>query len=249
MLAEERYTAILSILQKQTSATVLELTQALSISESTIRRDLMALDKQGRLKKVHGGATLLHKEYGRFEIEVSKRCEEHVEEKKRIARYAASLVQEHDFVYIDAGSTTLYLVEQLTKAHATYVTNGLEHARRLAAQGFHTFLLAGELKSTTEAIVGLGAVASLQKYNFTIAFFGTNGITVDSGFTTPDTNEAYVKMEAMKYAQTCYVLADLSKFGTCASITTADISDATIITVKGVEKEYLEEADIIEVEE
>ena len=72
---------------------------------------------------------------------------------------------------------------------------------------------------------------------------------MDSGFTTPDTNEAYVKMEAMKHAQKCYILADSSKFGTCTSITTADISDATIITGKGVEKEYLEEADIIEVEE
>ena len=249
MLAEERYAAIISILQKQTSATVLELTQALSISESTIRRDLVALDQQGRLKKVHGGATLLHTAYGRYETEVSKRCEEHVEEKKRIARYAAALIQAHDFVYIDAGSTTLYLVEQIREAKATYVTNGLEHARRLAAKGFHTFLLAGELKSRTEAIIGSGAVASLQTYNFTLAFLGTNGITVDNGFTTPDANEAYVKMEAMKHAQKCYVLADSSKFHTCTSITTADISDATIITGKGVEKEYLKEADIIEVEE
>ncbi len=177
MLAEERFAAILSILQKQRTVTVLELTQALSISESTIRRDLVALHKMGKLKKVHGGATLLHKEYGLYETEVAARSEEHVEEKKRIARYAASLIQAHDF------------------------------------------------------------------------FFGTNGITVDSGFTTPDTNEAYVKMEAMKHAQKCYVLADSGKFGTCTSITTADISDATIITGKGVEKEYLEEADIIEVEE
>ena len=152
-------------------------------------------------------------------------------------------------MYIDAGSTTLHMVEYLKEEEAIYVTNGLEHGRRLAAQGFRTFLLAGELKSKTEAVVGLGAVSSLQKYNFNKAFFGTNGITVDSGFTTPDTNEAYVKMEAMKHAQKCYVLADSGKFGTCTSITTADISDATIITGKGVEKEYLEEADIIEVEE
>ena len=201
MLAEERFAAILSILQKQRTVTVLELTQALSISESTIRRDLVALHKMGKLKKVHGGATLLHKEYGLYETEVAARSEEHVEEKKRIARYAASLIQAHDFVYIDAGSTTLHMVEYLKEEEAIYVTNGLEHGRRLAAQGFRTFLLAGELKSKTEAVVGLGAVSSLQKYNFNKAFFGTNGITVDSGFTTPDTNEAYVKMEAMKHAQ------------------------------------------------
>ena len=143
MLAEERFAAILSILQKQRTVTVLELTQALSISESTIRRDLVALHKMGKLKKVHGGATLLHKEYGLYETEVAARSEEHVEEKKRIARYAASLIQAHDFVYIDAGSTTLHMVEYLKEEEAIYVTNGLEHGRRLAAQGFRTFLLAG----------------------------------------------------------------------------------------------------------
>ena len=68
MLAEERFAAILSILQKQRTVTVLELTQALSISESTIRRDLVALHKMGKLKKVHGGATLLHKEYGYMKL-------------------------------------------------------------------------------------------------------------------------------------------------------------------------------------
>ena len=162
MLAEERFAAILSILQKQKTVTVLELTQALSISESTIRRDLVALHKMGRLKKVHGGATLLHKEYGLYETEVAARSEEHVEEKKRIARYAASLIQAHDFVYIDAGSTTLHMVEYLKEEEAIYVTNGLEHGRRLAAQGFRTFLLAGELKSRTEAVVGLGAVSSVN---------------------------------------------------------------------------------------
>ena len=113
MLAEERFAAILSILQKQRTVTVLELTQALSISESTIRRDLVALHKMGKLKQVHGGATLLHKEYGLYETEGAARSEEHVEEKKRIARYAASLIQAHDFVYIDAGSTTLHMVEYL----------------------------------------------------------------------------------------------------------------------------------------
>ena len=81
-----------SILQKQRTVTVLELTQALSISESTIRRDLVALHKMGKLKKVHGGATLLHKEYGLYETEVAARSEEpvsytHLDVYKRQALY------------------------------------------------------------------------------------------------------------------------------------------------------------------
>lgn len=248
MLAEERFAAILALLQEQKTVTVQELVQALNISESTIRRDLVALHKMGKLKKVHGGATLLHREYGLYESRVKDRKEDQLEEKQKIARYAASLVQPHDFIYIDAGSTTLHMVEYLREDAAIYVTNGLEHARKLSARGFRTFILAGEIKTLTEAVVGLGAVSALQKYNFSKAFFGTNGITIENGFTTPDANEAYVKMEAMKHAQKSYILADSSKFGVCTSITVADISDATILSVKGQDAAYQEEADLIEVD-
>lgn len=247
MLAEERFAAILSLLNDKKSVTVLALTQALQISESTIRRDLITLHKMGKLKKVHGGATLLHKDYGLYEMDMVARGNEHQEEKKKIGEYAASLIQEHDFIYIDAGSTTLQFVEYIQEKDAIYVTNGLEHGKRLAKSGYRVFLLAGEIKETIEAVVGLGAVSSLQKYNFTKAFFGTNGIRIDRGFTTPDMNEAYVKSEAMKRSQKAYVLADSSKFGTCTSISVADISDATIITVKGIDELYHKEADIIEV--
>lgn len=249
MLVEERFAAILSILQKQKSVTVLELTQKLSISESTIRRDLVTLHKMGKLKKVHGGATLLHKEYGLYESESISKGELSLEEKKRIGRYAASLIQEHDFVYIDAGSTTLCMIEYLTEKEAVYVTNGLEHAKCLAAQGFRTYLLAGELKSNADAVVGLGAISSLQKYNFNKAFLGMEGITVNSGYTTNDVDTAYVKMEVMKHTHEKYILADSSKFDVCTSISVANISEAVIITGKKADDKFLEETDIIEVEE
>lgn len=248
MLAEERFAAILSLLKEKKSVTVLELTQALDISESTIRRDLIALHKMGKLKKVHGGATLLHKDFGLYETKLSERNGDHLEEKKKIAAYAASLIQAHDFIYLDAGSTTLQMVEYLEEKDAIYVTNGLELAKRLSALGFRIFILSGEIKASSEAVVGIGAISSLQKYNFTKSFLGTNGITIDNGFTTPDVNEAYVKSEVMKHTKTTYVLADSSKFDVCTPIHVADISDATIITTTGVDAGYKEEADIIEVE-
>ena len=249
MLAEERFAAILSILQKQKSVTVLELTQKLSISESTIRRDLVTLHKMGKLKKVHGGATLLHKEYGLYETESVLKSDISLDEKKRIGEYAASLIQEHDFVYIDAGSTTLCMIEYIREKEAVYVTNGLEHANHLAAQGFRTYLLAGELKGNADSVAGLGAISSLQKYNFNKAFLGMEGITINSGFTTNDVDTAYVKMEVMKHTHAKYILADSSKFDICMPISVANICEATIITGKKVDKKFLEETDIIEIEE
>lgn len=248
MLAQERFAAILSILKEKKTVSVTELTKLLQISESTIRRDLIALDKAEKLRKIHGGATLLQKEYKTFENDLILREKEHIEEKRRLAQYAASLIEEHDFVYLDAGSTIMQMADFIEERNAIYVTNSLELAKQLALNGFQIFLLAGEVKAKAMATVGIGAVSTLQKYNFTKAFLGGNGITIENGYTTPDMQEAHVKTEAMRHAKKSYVLADSSKFGVCSSITFADIMDANIITIRGVGQEYKDETNIIEID-
>ena len=72
-----------------------------------------------------------------------------------------------DFVYLDAGTTTELLIEYITSHQAVFVTNAISHAKRLAERGFTVYLLGGEFKAVTEAIVGEEAVAALEKYNFT----------------------------------------------------------------------------------
>lgn len=109
MLAEERFAMILDLLAQKRSATVLELCDALDASESTIRRDLTQLDRQGLLKKVHGGATLVGRTVLADEPPMVAREEQSVEEKRLIARAAAAMITEKDFVFLDAGSTTLAL--------------------------------------------------------------------------------------------------------------------------------------------
>lgn len=248
MLAQERFAAILSILKERKTVSVTELTKLLNISESTIRRDLIALDKAEKLRKIHGGATLLQKEYKTVENDLILREKEHIEEKRRLAQYAASLIEEHDFVYLDAGSTIMQMADFIEEKNAVYVTNSLELAKQLSSDGFQVYVLAGEVKAKAMAIVGIGAVSALQKYNFTKSFLGVNGISVDNGFTTPDIQEAHVKTEVMRHSKRSYIIADKSKFDVCSSITFADIMDASIITIKGISQEYKDETNIIEVE-
>jgi len=109
LLAEERFAMILDLLAQKRSATVLELCDALDASESTIRRDLTQLDRQGLLKKVHGGATLVGRTVLADEPPMAAREEQSVEEKRLIARAAAAMITEKDFIFLDAGSTTLAL--------------------------------------------------------------------------------------------------------------------------------------------
>ena len=175
MLTETRQEQILRLLREKGSVTVTELTEHFGASESTIRRDLNALHKRGALVKVFGGAVQTEEKLSTKEEKVSLRAEQNREEKIRIARHAAALVSPEDFVYLDAGTTTGYMIPFLTEKKAVFVTNAVSHALKLSENGFRVILIGGELKAATEAIVGNEAYADLQKYNFTKGFFGTNG--------------------------------------------------------------------------
>ncbi len=230
MLTEERFAKILSILESMGSVTVQQLMTELEASESTIRRDLNTLDAEGKLTKVHGGAILKNGMYSTRDDEVLTRKEKNKEAKRKIAKYAAALIKPGDFVYLDAGTTTELMIDYMEYQQVTFVTNAISHAKKLAERGFTVYLLGGEFKAITEAIVGEEAVTTLEKYNFTKGFWGTNGVSVQKGFTTPELKEAMVKKKSMENCPECYILADESKWNQISSITFAAFEEATVIT-------------------
>ena len=137
MLAEERLSRIMKLLSQQRTATVQELCEALDASESTIRRDLNELDRMGKVNKVHGGATLPDSQFLADEPTMAAKEALAVVQKKCIAKAAAALITAEDFVFLDAGSTTLALVRELSgpALDARYVTNGVAHARTAGPEG------------------------------------------------------------------------------------------------------------------
>ena len=231
MLAQERFERILEILREKQSVTVVELTEKLNTSESTIRRDLTELNRQGLLIKVHGGATAIKSVLSREE-EVITKSKKHQEEKRKIAKYAASLINKEDIVYLDAGTTTEMMLDYLREYDVIYVTNGITHARKLMNAGFKVHLIGGEIKAVTEALVGEEALEQLDKYNFTKGFFGT---------------EAAVKKKAMEQCQKTYILSDASKFNVISTIKFADLKKAEIITDHLENKEFKRITNIEEV--
>ena len=92
------------------------------------------------------------------------------------------------------------------------------------------YLLGGEFKAVTEAIVGEEAVAALEKYNFTKGFWGANGVSLQKGYSTPELKEAMVKKKSMENCKERFVLADESKFNHISSVTFAPFEGATVIT-------------------
>ena len=125
MLTKERHKIILNELNKNSVVYVSELVKLLDTSESTIRRDLNSLNEEGKLKKVHGGATLVEKEFNTKDDNLEVREHLNIKDKSIIAKYAASLVTKDDFIYIDAGTTTNLIIDYLEEKNAVYVTNGI----------------------------------------------------------------------------------------------------------------------------
>lgn len=238
MFTQERYNEILKIVDSRRAVTVAELASLLDASESTIRRDLTALDKEKRLHKVHGGATALEREYVLGEEDMSYKQNRNIAEKEAIAIYAASTIQDHDFVFIDAGSTTEQMLDHITNTTAVYMTNGIDHARILAGKGLKVYVTGGLIKSSTGAIVGSDTLEYLKKYNFTKSFLGTNGISVEQGFTTTDPGEAAVKTRVMAQTYVSYVLADHTKFDKVCGVTFGQITETAIITDKVPRQKY-----------
>ena len=246
MLAEERFSRILSIIEAEGSATIQELMTALDASESTVRRDLITMDENGLLTKVHGGAIARRPSVSTHDEDVRNRKTMNAEQKNAIAKYAASLIRPDDFVYLDAGTTTGLMLEYLAGVRAAFVTNAVSHAQTLAKMGIRVYLIGGELKSSTEAVVGSQAMHMIQMYHFRKGFFGTNGITRREGFTTPDTSEAIVKSTAMKQCKDVYILTDKSKFGEVSSVTFGGFTDAKILTEE-IPEEYEDSKNILKV--
>ena len=136
MLTEQRFDIILKLLEEKKSVTVTELRELLDASESTVRRDITALDKAGKLTKVFGGAVALNHKVTAYEPTVAQKSELNKEEKQKIAKYAASLITPDDFVYLDAGTTTGLMLEYLEGVKAdAYRESDLEQRDRKSGNG------------------------------------------------------------------------------------------------------------------
>ena len=247
MLAEERMAIILETINEQKAVKLSQLCETLDASISTVRRDINSLADMGKIVKVHGGAMALDDNFSFIEHNVEEKLALFTEEKIAIAKYAASLIEYGDFVYIDAGTTTEKMIDFIPQKDVSFVTNGFTHAKKLAQRGFKVYIPGGEVKFVTEAIIGAECVMTLKSYNFTKCFIGANGISVSAGFSTPDVREARVKTAAIDGSRKAYVLSDHSKFDKITSATFIPLNRSTIITDKLLDKKYTEYTSVKEV--
>ena len=163
MLTEERHEKIMRLVNTRGAVSVQDLVSFLNISESTVRRDLLTLDREGCLRRVHGGATTLRDDSS-YEADMENLQDKysiHMSDKRRIAQYAASLIKKDDFVYLDAGLTTVTLTSGRPATCDQQHPAGPEEGKGAAS----TSCPDGS-KGDTEAIVGSDMRDMIGRYHF-----------------------------------------------------------------------------------
>jgi DeoR family fructose operon transcriptional repressor len=211
--AEERQGVIARQAREAGRVDVAELALSLNVSLETVRRDLTTLERSGVLRRVHGGA--IPAELMRHEPALAVRAAERTAEKRRVAQAALAELEGATTVLLDAGSTTAQLAELLPVGRdLVVVTNSVPIAMSLSARSDLTVhLLGGRVRQRTLATVDDVALESLSRLFVDVAFLGTNGVSVERGFTTADPAEAAVKRAMVGAARRAVVLADASKLG------------------------------------
>lgn len=232
MFPEERRVNILEVLSTNGRCKVIDLAQILNVSEVTIRQDLDLLEKQGLLRRTHGGAMLTSKSNIEkpFKLEETSFCDE----KERIAQAAIDMIPDGATIILDVGTTVTALARNLmnNKKNLTVITNGLNIATILENNPNVTVIVTGgTLRSKQHSLVNPFAQFILEKIYADIAFIGVSGIAAEFGITNVNTAEAEIKALFAKSARQRIVLADSSKVGniSMAKICSLDAID-TLIT-------------------
>ncbi len=252
MLVGQRRNRIIELLKEKHSISVSDLCEILEASEATIRRDLSILENSGKLERTHGGA--IYNESNRINIEdvLSSREGKFLFEKQAIAKKAFDLLENHDTIVLDAGTTTYelaYLIGQ-SNLHLTIVTNSMIVFKELAKNpNVELIILGGKVRTNTLASVGSAAVELMQRLFVDKAFLGANGISLNEGFTTTDMDEAGIKRAMIQSSKQRIILADNSKFNKVYINQFAPVSMVDIIvtdnqTNKELLNEFIERYDI-----
>ena len=252
MYSNERWDLILKLLQQKGQVTVEELVDSIGVSVATVRRDLLRMEENKLLTRTRGGA----KEYkdiydfkskprkNIFEENASglqyatnyrfaEKLQENKEQKLRIARCAARQVRDGESIFIDASSSTYYMIDYITAADVIILTNGLTHLQKIAEKGFETYVLGGTLNGSRGNIeLNADSLLRMQKINFDRAFIGMNGVDITSGYTTSSMVDYNMKRLIIGQSKEVYVLGTSDKIGTTHFVSYAKLDEATLITDK-----------------
>jgi DeoR family transcriptional regulator of aga operon len=229
LLREERKRKISQFIKENKKATVAELSKLFEVSESTIRRDLGALDEQGVIQRAHGGAVVV--EQATPEPPIIQRVAENEEEKSRIGRAAAELVRDGETVFLGSGTTTLEVARNLVeRANLTVITNALNIANLFAGKSNITVIIVGGLLRHSElSMIGHITEQVLKELHADKVIMGMRAVSIEEGLTSDYLPETMTDRTIIRFAPEVILVADHTKFGKISTAYVAPVEQITTL--------------------
>lgn len=230
MLAEERYRQILDILEKEKTVKVSMLIKLFNVSIETVRRDLEYLEKEGHLRRVHGGAVLDRVITKNNDFQIRKT--ENLEEKSEIAKIAVSFISEGQSIAMNGGTTTLEVAKELKKhfKRLTILTDSLSIADELADMEKYTIIICGGVLKGDEYILS-GEIAenNISRFNIDTALIGVSGVSLQEGITDYNVSELQIQKKMIEVSQQVIMLADSNKFDVITLLKICNLDKVNVI--------------------
>lgn len=233
MLASERFSKIIEIVNRQEFVTTKELSKTLEVTETTIRRDCEELEKKGLLIRVHGGAKSVAQKVilsNKDELAMHERWL-YAKEKDLVCQKAASFINDGDCIFLDGGTSIVPMLRYIKGKKIKLVTHSQLIVNQFNDPDIELFVIGGKYIPEYNMSVGPIALAELEKFNFDYAFISCAGVDIDRRLVyTAEMDTMAVKQSAMNLSVKKYLLVDSSKLsikGFCSFITSDDF-DAVI---------------------
>jgi DeoR/GlpR family transcriptional regulator of sugar metabolism len=242
-LPEQRQQRIAMLVRESRSVTVAGLEKEFGISAATVRRDLAVLERQGKVKRTHGGAVLPG--VAQHEDSFQQRLGEAVEAKRRLARAASALLEADETVFIDSSTTAYYATRRMLAGapSVTYLTNlvpGMDLFSTADPSGASMVGLGGIFRPLTLSFVGPCTIRMIESYLADRTFFSVKGLTPEGHLTEPNPLEAEVKRAMIRRADSPVLLVDGRKFERRGASVIAHVSEVSRVITTDARSSYVE---------
>ncbi len=198
------------------------------LSESTIRRRLKDMQKNGLIHLTRGGVITLISDDS-ISVSDTFRFKQNLASKVQIAKEAASKIEVNDVIYLDNGTTIRRMFKYLTHKQVTVYTNGYNHVEEANNYGIKLNIIPGVMMPNEASIVGEAAIEYIADINFDKVFIGANGFSQEYGITTPHRSESLLKRQVLKQGTDAYILIDASKEGLHSKYKICNLDDYPLI--------------------
>lgn len=239
MSSNGRRSAILQMLKQDSNVSVAELSKRFGVSEVTIRKDLNLLKERNLLVRTRGGAIRQGVGVQEDEMNIRFKSLTHFREKQAIGRAAAGLIEDGDTILLDSGTTTFQVAANLHKfKKLTILTNAINVAREvLSYKRFNVILLGGNIRNSSESVVGALAESNLKMFYCDKLFLGVDSFNIETGLSTPSVEEANINQIMISRSRKTIAVFDSSKVNKRALAFIANVDKIdTVVTDDGMDK-------------